>query len=147
MEDKDYITRQKNEREIEEAKIKQRKNRRLSAIGIVWLAASLGCLFGGMFSGLSWLVITALVLLFGGAFLLSVFALGDGYIKDAKRSVAKYGGSIKPYVYKGIVLLLALISALAFGVLGFVLSEYYFIGTIASFFIFIIIVFAWHPGI
>lgn len=145
MENHDFITEQENEREIEEAKRKQRKNVKVRAVLVCWLLAGLGCLFGGMFSGINWLVLTGLVLMFGGALLFSLVILGSYYVKSAQKDIKKYGGSIKPYIYKGATLLTAISVAVVFGVLGFVLSEYYLIGAVVAFFVFIIVFFAWQP--
>lgn len=139
----DFITEQKNEQELEEARRKQRKNIKLRAFLACWLACGLGCLFGGMFAGINWLVYTGLGLMFGGALLFSLAIIGSSYVKQAKKEIKKYGGSTKPYIYKGVLLAATISVAIVFGVLGFVLSEYYLIGAVVSFFLFIIIIFGW----
>lgn len=139
----DFITEQKNERELEEAKRKQRKKLFYKAGVAAWFVVSFGCLFGGMFSGINGLVLAGLILLFGGALLFSLAIIGSSYVKQAKKEIKKYGGSKKPYIYKGVLLAVTISVAIVFGVLGFVLSEYYLIGAVVSFFLFIIIIFGW----
>jgi len=139
----DFITEQKNERELEEAKRKQRKKLFYKAGVAAWFVVSFGCLFGGMFSKNNGLVLAGLILLFGGALAASFAVLAVGYINHAKKDLAKYGGSVKPYIYKGVLLAATISVAIVFGVLGFVLSEYYLIGAVVSFFLFIIIIFGW----
>lgn len=134
---------EKNEREIEEAKRKQRKKLFYKAGVAAWFVVSFGCLFGGMFSEINGLVLAGLILLFGGALAASFAVLAVGYINHAKKDLAKYGGSVKPYIYKGVLLAVTISVAIVFGVLGFVLSEYYLIGAVVSFFLFIIIIFGW----
>ena len=96
-----------------------------------------------MFSEINGLVLAGLILLFGGALAASFAVLAVGYINHAKKDLAKYGGSVKPYIYKGVLLAATISVAIVFGVLGFVLSEYYLIGAVVSFFLFIIIIFGW----
>lgn len=141
----DFITEQKNERELEEAKRKQRKKLFYKAGVAAWFVVSFGCLFGGMFSGINGLVLAGLILLFGGALAVSFAVLAVGYINHAKKDLAKYGGSVKPYIYKGVTLSVSIAVAVAFGVCGFVLSEYYLIGSVVAFFVFIILIFGWQP--
>ncbi len=136
---------EKNEREIEEAKRKQRKKLFYKAGVAAWFVVSFGCLFGGMFSGINGLVLAGLILLFGGALAVSFAVLAVGYINHAKKDLAKYGGSVKPYIYKGVTLSVSIAVAVAFGVCGFVLSEYYLIGSVVAFFVFIILIFGWQP--
>lgn len=136
---------EKNEREIEEAKRKQRKKLFYKAGVAAWFVVSFGCLFGGMFSEINGLVLAGLILLFGGALAASFAVLAVGYINHAKKDLAKYGGSVKPYIYKGVTLSVSIAVAVAFGVCGFVLSEYYLIGSVVAFFVFIILIFGWQP--
>ena len=145
MDEKDKNILQKNEEELERARQVGRKNVYVKTICAVWFVTGLGCLFGGMFSGLSWLVYTGLGVMFGGALLLSMVILGSAYVKNAKKDIEKYGGKKTSYIMKGAVLAAAIIVAIAFGVCGFVLNEYLFIGAIVSFFAFVIVFFAWQP--
>jgi len=142
---RDFITERKNEEEIEEAKRKQRKAIGVKSLGVAYLAAGLGCLFGGMFSGLNRLVLTGLVLLFGGALALSLAILAVWYIKNAKKQLKKYGGSKKPYVYKGVVLAITITVAIVFGVCGFVIDFLFCIGAVVFFLAFILVFFGWQP--
>ena len=141
----DFITEQKNERELEEAKRKQRKKLFYKAGVAAWFVVSFGCLFGGMFSEINGLVLAGLILLFGGALAASFAVLAVGYINHAKKDLAQYGGSVKLYIYKGVTLSVSIAVAVAFGVCGFVLSEYYLIGSVVAFFVFIILIFGWQP--
>lgn len=141
----DFITEQKNERELEEAKRKQRKNIKLRAGLACWLVVGIGCFLGGALAGINELVFAAMGVLCGGVLLYSLIIIGSFYVKNAKKNVEKYGGSIKPYIYKGITLITAITAAIAFGVCGAVLSVYYIFGTVAFAFVFIIVIFAWRP--
>ncbi len=142
---RDFITERKNEEEIEEAKRKQRKAVRIKTLCVLWLVSGLGCLFGGMFSGLNWLVLTGLILLFGGAIALSVAVLAMGYVKNAKKQLEKYGGSKKPYIYKGVFLGITITAAIVFGVCGFVIDFLFCIGAVVCFLAFILAFFGWQP--
>ncbi|MDE5729492.1 MAG: hypothetical protein K2I20_04905, partial [Clostridia bacterium] len=99
MNENDFITEQKNERELEEAKRKQRNDKKLRAGLACWLVVGIGCLLGGMFAGINWLVFAGMGVLCGGVLLYSLIIIGAFYVKNAKKNVEKYGGSIKPYIY------------------------------------------------
>lgn len=125
-----------------EKKLERRQT--LSRVGIAaYIVVCLGTLFGGMFAGINWLVITGLVALIGGAFLFSVVWFAVNAIKNDVQKYKKYGGSKTPYIIKNLVCLTLILVGAAFIALGFVLGVGYFIGAIVAFFVMIIIYFGW----
>lgn len=141
----DFIVR-KTAEDLEREKKLERKQKLRKLGGAVWLLAGLGLMFGGMFAGINWLVITGLAFLFGGALVLSAVLLAVFLIKQGKESYEKYGGSKTAYIMKAVVCCILIAAGVAFTVLAFIFSTYYIIGAIVAFGAMIVIVFAWQPS-
>ena len=135
----------KTAEDLEREKKFQRRQT-FTRIGLaVYIVACLGIMFGGMFAGITWLVITGLVVLFGGAFVFSIVVLAVSAIKSGIKSYKKYGGSKTAYILKAVVCItLAVIGAL-FIVLGCVLDVLYLFGAMGAFGVMIVIFFGWQP--